>query len=315
MFGTGYLYDPFFLAHETGDSHPESSQRLEMMHTYVSAAPRAGSLLWVSSREASREQLCYVHSPRYVESIEAKCGEGFHCIDNFDTMVCEQSFNVARRAVGGVLEMCDYIVSGEIANGFCAIRPPGHHAESDTSSGFCLVNNIAIAARYLQLVHGIGRVAIIDWDAHHGNGTQQIFEEDPSVLYISLHQYPFFPGTGHEIETGTGLGTGYTLNIPMEASSRNRHYMNAFDEKVLPALEQFKPEFILISSGFDAHCDDDLSSLRLTTDSFYTFTMMLRNIACKYSLGRMVALLEGGYCARSMAESSAAVISALQETG
>lgn len=312
MYHTGYLFDPIFLAHDTGDVHPENYHRLEVLQKHVSSYPGYTSLLNIQPRRATPEQLAYAHAMTYIESIEEECRMGFHCIDNFDTMVCEKSYEVALNAVGGILEMCDYIMGGEIKNGFCAIRPPGHHAESDGSSGFCLFNNIAIAARYLQLKHGIGRIAIVDWDAHHGNGTQQIFEEDPSVFYVSLHQYPFFPGTGHEIENGSGLGRGYTMNIPMEANSKNRDYMSAFEEKIIPALNQFQPEFILVSSGFDAHADDILSSLRLSTDAFYAFTMMLKKVACKYANGRLMAILEGGYYAQSMAESTVAVISALQ---
>ena len=229
---------------------------------------------------------------------------GIEYLDSMDTAVCPESYDIALKAVGGSISMCDVIMEGRAVNGFCAIRPPGHHAEKNNAAGFCIFNNIAIAARYLQTRHGIKKIAIVDWDVHHGNGTQHSFENDNTIFYISLHQYPHhYPGTGSPSETGIGAGNGYTLNIPMQAGSGDREYLDAFRSRIIPVIDTFQPEIILISAGFDAHRSDPLSSIRLSTDSFAEFTRILKAAADRHSHSRMISFLEGGYDLGSLSDS------------
>jgi acetoin utilization deacetylase AcuC-like enzyme len=194
---------------------------------------------------------------------------------------------------------------------FCAGRPPGHHAETARVMGFCLFNNIAIGARYVQAKYGIERIAIVDWDVHHGNGTQEIFYDDPSVLYISLHQFPLWPGTGAVTETGSGKGEGFTLNCPMTPGSGEKEYLEAFRNRILPALHKFRPQLLMISAGFDAHKDDPLANIQLTEDSFATMTSMLMEISSKYCGGKIISVLEGGYDLRALARSVEAHLTTL----
>jgi acetoin utilization deacetylase AcuC-like enzyme len=210
-----------------------------------------------------------------------------------------------------VLAGVDAVISGVLNNVFCAVRPPGHHAESDTVMGFCLFNNVAVAARYAQEQYGVEKVAIVDWDVHHGNGTQEIFYEDPTVYYISTHQYPFYPGTGARTETGEGKGRGYTLNCPMRAYSGEEEYLEAFMKDIIPSLEAYKPDLLIISAGFDAHKDDPLANINLTEKNFAQFTAMLMEIADKYTGGKLVSVLEGGYNLQALSQSVEAHVRAL----
>jgi acetoin utilization deacetylase AcuC-like enzyme len=212
-----------------------------------------------------------------------------------DVSVCTESYDVALLAAGSALQLADHVINKKVDNGFALLRPPGHHAEMSMAMGFCLFNNIAVLARYLQNTHGVKKIAIIDWDVHHGNGTQHLFEEDPSVLYISIHQYPFYPGTGNYTETGTGKGVGATLNCPMPMGSSDRDYENVFIEKILPKLDEFNPEFILISAGFDAHKSDPLANINLSSDAFAWMTKRVMEKANQYCDNRIISLLEGGY--------------------
>jgi acetoin utilization deacetylase AcuC-like enzyme len=227
-----------------------------------------------------------------------------------DTAVCIKSYEVALRAVGGSIALCDEIMNGNAIHGFGTLRPPGHHAEYDYAAGFCIFNNIAIAAKYLQNKYSIKKIAIIDWDVHHGNGTQHSFEKDDTVLYISLHQFPHYPGTGSKHETGKSKGKGFTLNFPMPAGSGDREYLDIFNMEIIPALISFKPEVILISAGFDAHKSDPLSSIKLSTETYGTFTKMLIDVADTFSEGRIIGLLEGGYNLNILGECVNEVISA-----
>jgi acetoin utilization deacetylase AcuC-like enzyme len=252
---------------------------------------------------ASEEWILKTHSPSLYNLVEETCKRGSSAIDQDDTIVCTESFDVALLAVGGALAGVDAVASGILQNAFCAVRPPGHHATKKNPMGFCLFNNVAIAARYAQQHHGIGRIAIIDWDVHHGNGTQEIFFDDPSVLFVSLHQYPFFPGTGSRAEFGEGEGEGYTLNIPMRSGSEDKDYMEAFQKEILPMLDMFRPEFMLISAGFDAHRDDPLGNINLTEESFKKMTLMTMESADKHCHGKIVSVLEGGYNLSSLSKS------------
>ncbi len=313
MSKTAYLYNDIYLQHDTGYGHPERPERLEAINNKVISLPFYNDIIKVDIKQADLKYIELVHDRSYIDRVQKEIESGTVYLDSMDTVVCSKSFDIALYAVGGCLNMCDVIMSGEVNTGFCAVRPPGHHAEKSYAAGFCIFNNIAIAARYLQEEHNIERIAIVDWDVHHGNGTQHTFEMDPSVYYMSLHQYPHYPGTGASIETGIGKGKGYNLNIPMDGGSGDDEYLEAFETIIIPELERFKPEIILISAGFDAHTSDPLSSIYVSTDSYYIFTKLLQEIAAKYSKHRIIAMLEGGYDLEALADGVGKVLEAFVE--
>ncbi|MCP4134236.1 MAG: histone deacetylase [bacterium] len=292
---TAYLTSDVFLEHDTGYGHPERAERINAIDNKLRSAPYYNDLVRVKPCIRDMKYIEAIHSKSYIKDTRSQIEKGAPHLDSMDNPVCTRSYDVALQAVGGSLEMCDTIMKGDAVNGFCAVRPPGHHAEKEYAAGFCIFNNIAIAAKYLQSEYGVGNIAIIDWDVHHGNGTQHSFEQDRSIYYISTHQFPHYPGTGSLHEKGRGRGKGYTLNIPMEAGSSDTDYLRAFNKLIIPVLDTFKPEVLLISAGFDAHKLDPLSSIRLTTDGYYQFTRLLMEAAGKYSKNRVIAFLEGGY--------------------
>jgi acetoin utilization deacetylase AcuC-like enzyme len=251
----------------------------------------------IQPRRASQAELEAVHTREHIERIRAACERGGGALDGGDTFASPASYDVALLAAGAVVSAIDAVVSGKAASAFCAVRPPGHHAERDEPMGFCLFNNVAVGARYARQRHGIERVAILDWDVHHGNGTQHIFEEDPTVLYASLHQYPLYPGTGAASERGTGEGEGTTLNIPLPAGTDEKRYLEEFESSLLPALRAFAPGLLLISAGFDAHRDDPLANMLLTEESYAEFTRLVAPVA------PIVSVLEGGYNLQALASS------------
>lgn len=310
---TAYCFDPIYLQHDSGWGHPERAERLIAIDTKLQSFDFYEGLVRIKPVRADYSHIERIHSRDYILRVKHEIESGIDYLDSMDTGVCKKSFDVALYAVGGGLAMCDAIMRGDAVHGFCAVRPPGHHAERDYAAGFCIFNNIAIAARYLQYEHGIGRVAIVDWDVHHGNGTQHSFESDDSVLYISLHQYPYYPGSGSSRERGRDAGEGYTLNIPMSPGSGDEDYRDAFDDKIVPALDDFAPGFILISAGFDAHEADPLASIELSTGMYHTCTKMLKDVAARHSHSRIIAFLEGGYNLYAIAESSAAMMRAFTE--
>ena len=315
MSKTGLVYHPDYLKHQPGGGHPENPQRLQSIIEHLKKVSLWTQLVHIEPAMASEELLELVHTKEHIERVRWTSQQGFGCLDQGDTLVSKLSFAVAQLAVGGVLKTVDAVMKGTIDNAFAAIRPPGHHAESDRAMGFCLFNNIAIAARYLQQNWNLKRVLIVDWDVHHGNGTQHIFEEDPTVFYFSTHQYPYYPGTGSAKERGKGRGEGYTLNIPLAYGSDEEDYLRAFQQELVPAALSFKPDFILISAGFDAHKDDPLAGMRLTETSYYQFTQIIKNIASEACQGRIVSLLEGGYNLLSLSKSIEKHLTALMEDG
>jgi len=300
---TAYLYDDIYLNHETGWDHPECPERLLAVNKRISSAPFYKELLLVSPEEPAIEIIEAIHVPSYIQRIQREIESGAPYIDTMDTAVSRDSYKAALMAVGGAVAVCDLIGAGTVKNAFCAIRPPGHHAEKDYAEGFCLFNNIAIAAAYLKKTFLYEKIAIIDWDVHHGNGTQHSFYEDDSVYYMSLHQFPHFPGTGAIHERGTGKGEGFTLNLPMSPGDGDSQYLNTFHSRILPELESFKPDIILVSAGYDAHRADPLSSINLTTGCFYEMTSLLMEAADKFCNGRLIAFLEGGYNLDALANS------------
>lgn len=292
---TGFIFDERFLHHNAGRMHPESPKRLTVTMDFLNQKPWFSQLQSVSTQSADEESLFLVHSSAYIERAKESCAGGWRFLDTADVGICEDSFAIAKLAAGSVLALGDAVMQKQIQNGFALIRPPGHHAEENQAMGFCLFNNIAILAKYLQKKYGLEKVLILDWDAHHGNGTQHAFEEDPSVFYASLHQYPFYPGTGAWHEQGVGRGKGSTLNCPMSAGAGDKEFETAFVEKILPAANHFKPEIVLISAGFDAHKADPLASLNVSTEFYGWMTERMKEVAAKHSQSKIISLLEGGY--------------------
>jgi acetoin utilization deacetylase AcuC-like enzyme len=297
------LHHAAFLEHLTPVGHPERPDRLRALHTALDNQDFA-ALKRVEAPMAEPEATLLVHPQSYVDALRrAIPTEGVRRIDA-DTTASPGSWEAAMRGIGAALYAVDAVAKGEAANAFCAIRPPGHHAEPTVAMGFCLFNNVAIAARHAQKVHGLERIAIVDWDVHHGNGTQDIFWSDPSVLYASTHQMPLFPGTGALSETGAGN----IFNAPLSPGDGREHFRQAFLERILPAVRNFSPDLILISAGFDAHRRDPLAEINLDADDFAWATGKLMDIADQTAGGRVVALLEGGYDLKGLAVSAAAHI-------
>lgn len=294
----GWVYDRRFLDHDAGPSHVEGPERLEVVVRALQQAGLLAAMAPISFQAATPEQLALVHDPAYVELVRMLCDEGFTFIGSSDTGIGPKSYDVAALAAGGVLAACDAVMEGRVGRAFCAVRPPGHHAEADQALGFCLFNHVAVAAEHLIRNRHLARVAIVDFDVHHGNGTQHIFESRRDVFYISLHERPgslAFPGTGAAEETGLGDGAGFTLNVPLVRGSTDADYRSAMERQVLPALDRYRPEFILLSAGFDALMWDHVAHLSLEPASYRWMTQTLVDAADRHAKGRVVSSLEGGY--------------------
>ncbi len=301
---TGLVFDERYLQHLTGPLHPESPERLQAAIRGLEESGLLPRLVRVPAKPGPQHWIEAVHHIDYIMRFEEACLMGMDEFESPDNAICADTYDAARLAVGGVMEACRLVMAGEIDNAFCAVRPPGHHAELSQSMGFCYFNNVAIAARYLQREFGVDRVGIIDFDVHHGNGTEHLFNEDPSVFYYSIHEHPTFafPGTGRDFDKGVGRGFGFTLNTPMLPGSGDKEYREALKRDLLPAFFTFAPEFILVSTGFDAHADDDMSDIKLTADGFIWIMETIMELADRYSGGRMVSVLEGGYSIERLPE-------------
>jgi acetoin utilization deacetylase AcuC-like enzyme len=331
----GFCSSAQFVDHDTGPHHPERPDRIRAVHKAVrdvglvhssnpfpdfhldlglSPLKNAKPLIELEPIAASEQALLAVHSREHIEHVREACAAGT-ILDQGDTPVEPRSFATALLSAGAGLVCCDAVMSGRVRRAFVAGRPPGHHAEPDRAMGFCLFSNVAIAARYLQKKHGVERVAIVDFDVHHGNGTQAAFYSDPSVLFISLHQDPAtcYPGPGYEDEIGTGAGAGYTMNIPMHPGGENRAYIEAMERRVVPKLDAFRPQVLLLSAGFDAHKDDRLAQMKLDEDGFESITRSLVAVADHHCSGRVVSILEGGYNLRALGRSVVRHLAGLQE--
>ncbi len=293
--GTGLLLDRRYEDHDPGPGHPESPLRLRSVAAAVDRSGRKERLVPIPTRTATVAELGLVHSPAYVALAEREITSGARRLTTGDTDVGPESFDVARAATGGVLNAVDAIFAGRVSNAFCAVRPPGHHATADRGMGFCIFNHVAVAARYAQEKHGAERVVIIDWDVHHGNGTQDIFYENGSVFYFSTHQHPWYPGTGLADETGTGAGEGATLNVPLPAGTTIEPLRTAFRDAFLPAMDRFRPDLLILSAGFDARQGDPLGGFLLRDEDFAELTGVLGDLADRSCGGRLLSVLEGGY--------------------
>jgi acetoin utilization deacetylase AcuC-like enzyme len=304
----GVVEDPRFRAHRAPFDHPERPERLLPVHEAIAA--RAGELRPMAARAAEDEELLLAHGPAHLQQVRDAVDHGRGQLDA-DTYVCAESLAVARLAAGSAADLACAVARGELAAGFAAVRPPGHHAEPDRPMGFCLFNNIAVAARALQRSERLDRILIVDWDVHHGNGTQARFEEDPSVLFFSTHQFPYYPGTGAAGERGRGRGEGETVNVPLPAASGDAEYVGAFQRLLVPVALRFRPEMIIVSAGFDAHREDPLASMEVSEAGFRGLAGIVRSLADELCGGRMVCVLEGGYAEASLREGTRALLDVL----
>jgi acetoin utilization deacetylase AcuC-like enzyme len=294
---TGFVYDDRYLLHDTGEFHPESPERLRVICKRLSESGILEKLTLIEAYKANQKWIEMVHNIHYIMRFDEACISGFPDFEHPDNAICRDTYEVAYLAVGGVLRAIDMVMDGEIDNAFCAVRPPGHHAEVDKPMGFCYFNNVAIGARYVQKEYGIKRVAIIDFDVHHGNGTQHIFDRDPTVFYYSIHEHPSFayPGTGREFEVGVGEGDGYTVNSPVLPGKGDEEYRRMIMQDLVPGIKKFQPEFLILSAGFDAHQSDLMSGTNLSTDGYDFVSEVIMNLANRFTDGKVVSVLEGGY--------------------
>lgn len=308
---TGYTYDPTHTAHaEAG--HPERPERLERTMALLAERGALEGLTAIEPAEASHEALERVHPEAYLGVLEAFCARGGGRLDA-DTYATAASFEVARRAAGGLLRLTDAVLEGELANGFALPRPPGHHARPLAAMGFCLLSNVALAARHAQAAHGLERVMIVDFDVHHGNGTQEAFEADPSVLVVSSHRFPFYPGTGALEETGAGPGEGATVNIPLPAGTADAELLALYRRLLPPLAARFRPELVLVSAGYDAHRLDPLGDCSLSVRGLTDLLLVAMEVAEAHASGRLVATLEGGYDVEALAQCVLAAFTVLQD--
>jgi acetoin utilization deacetylase AcuC-like enzyme len=305
----GLIYDPVYLKHDTGD-HVENRSRLVATMGLLEESGLLDRLTRLSPRAATAEEIALVHSRDHVARVQGYSARGGGWLDG-DTVASPDSFTVALYAVGGVLRGVDAIVAGEVDQAFALVRPPGHHATPDYAMGFCLFNNVAIAAKYAMASHGLERVLIADFDVHHGNGTEETFYGDPNVLYFSTHQYPHYPGTGAVAEDGVAEGKGTTVNVPLPAFCGDEEYRRAYTEILVPVARRFRPQLILVSAGYDAHRDDPLAAMQVTVDGFAAITGILKELAAEFCGGRLLLSLEGGYHLQALAHSIRATLEVL----
>jgi len=306
----GVHCDACYERHDTGICHPESPERYRVLRRALETLPP--DIVRLPTRRALVSEILLAHEHYYHDVVYRDAESFSDCLRTGDTAICEESYDVALEATGAVLAAVDAVMDGEVSRAFCAVRPPGHHASSARGMGFCIFNHVAIAARYLQSHHGLHRIAIVDWDVHHGNGTEAIFSEDPEVLYISLHEEGMYPYTGAASEQGQGEGRGMTLNLPLPFNSTGAVALAAWDEFIAPAIESFEPEFMLISCGFDALATDPIGGLRWEPATFTALTQRAVALARKWCGGRLVSVLEGGYDPEGLATAALAHVAALR---
>lgn len=294
----GLIYDRRFLQHDTGEDHPECPQRLEAILRAIEKAGWNLTLVRIPFRQASAAELAQVHEPAYVDLVRMMCDAGFNFVGSRETRVCPGSYDIAALAAGGVLAACDWAMGGSGRRVFCAVRPPGHHAEADQAMGFCLFNNVAVGAAHALAHHRLRRVAIVDFDVHHGNGTEDMFHDDPRVLFCSTFQHPYYPYCGAD------SGNDHVINVPLPAMTGSEGFRAAVERHWMPALERFEPQLVFISAGFDAHREDPLAYLQLEDEDYGWVTRRIVEVAERHAGGRIVSTLEGGYNTASLARSA-----------
>ncbi len=314
MAHTGLIRDDAYLEHITSDFHPEHPDRLRAVYSVLEDRELQDGIDRLEAREATAEEIQWIHTESYYQTIESTRNCGHRQLDP-DTHVSSQSYRVAKLAAGGLCALLDAVCSGKVKNGFALVRPPGHHAEAGRGMGFCIYNNIAIAARYAQHRGLAEKVLIVDWDLHHGNGTQHAFESDPSVLYFSSHQYPYYPGTGSVEEIGREPARGYTVNAPLAGGQGDEDFIQIYQEILEPIAARFEPDLVLVSAGFDTYYRDPLGGMRVTEDGYAELTRILMRMAAASCQGKIVFTLEGGYHLEGLSQSIKRVLLTLQETG
>jgi acetoin utilization deacetylase AcuC-like enzyme len=311
MATTALSADPICREHLAGKPHPERPERFDVVLEALRGSGALDQMVHLGPRAATVEELLLCHTPEYLRVAKRDVDAGLGCLSTGDTDIDRHSWDAAVRAAGGVLEAVDAVMAGRARNAFCVVRPPGHHATASRGMGFCLLNNVALAVRYAQRRYGTGRVLIVDWDVHHGNGTQEIFYSDPSVFFFSTHQWPLYPGTGRADEVGDGAGQGTTMNFPFPAGSGREEILGAVENSLLPAADRFRPDLVLISAGFDSRIGDPLGRFTLTDEDFADLTRRVMEMADRYAGGRVVSMLEGGYNLEGLASAASAHVDAL----
>jgi len=308
MSKTGIVRDDFYKKHINGYSHPECPERLEVIYKMLDQPEINGLFKKIFPREATEEEITAVHAPSYYRTVsETALRRGITPLDA-DTSAGPDSFRAAKLAAGGFLSLLEIVQDGLLGNGFALVRPPGHHAEANRAMGFCIFNNAAIGALYLIKKFTLNKVLIVDWDLHHGNGTQHSFYDNSQILYFSTHQYPYYPGTGNFGEVGEGKGKGFTINVPLQPGAGDEEYSTIFREILIPIAREFSPDFILVSAGFDIHFDDPLGGMRVTPEGFASLTRMLMDCAQGICNGKLAMVLEGGYGLKGLRDSVRAVL-------
>ncbi|MBA7524006.1 Histone deacetylase-like amidohydrolase [subsurface metagenome] len=297
----GYVYDPIYLKHDTGQ-HPENAKRLEVIISHLEGTGLKQQLTPIKPRVASVEELALAHDERYISYIQGVAQGGGGWLDG-DTVMSADSYEAALYAAGGVIRATEAVMNGEVGSAFALVRPPGHHATYEQAMGFCLFNNLAIATKYALAHYQLERILIVDFDVHHGNGTQSVFYDNPQVLYISTHEYPFYPGTGSIEETGGRAADGTTINIPLPAGSGDAEYLEVFEQIIIPAAIRFKPQLILVSAGYDAHWADELALMQVSVTGFAQMVKIIKRLGDELCDGRLVFTLEGGYNLTALAAS------------
>ncbi len=308
---TALVADADSKLHYTGEGHPERAERFDAVTRAIEQAGLHKGVLRVEARPATEDELALCHTRGYIQIVKREVAAGHRNLSTGDTAISPRSLDVALKAAGGVLNAVDAVIAGKARRAFCVVRPPGHHATPSIGMGFCLFNNVAIAARYAQRKHGVERVLIADWDVHHGNGTQDIFYSDGSVFFFSTHQSPWYPGTGAADERGEGKGKNCILNCPFPAGSGRQQILGAFREKLAPAAAAFRPDLVLVSAGFDSRLGDPLGRFTLSDEDFQQLTSVLLEIAAKSASGRLISVLEGGYNLAGLASAAVAHVKAL----
>lgn len=309
----GLVWDVRYANHDTGQGHPENATRLNAIEKELRSKGTWKQLKIVEPRLSDDKWILLAHPKSYLDLVKQAHEQKLSRLPTGDTNFSPKSLETSRLAVGGILEACDLVMAKKLSSAFCATRPPGHHAERAKGMGFCVFANVAIAAKYLQEKHGLERILVIDWDVHHGNGTYDVLKNDPKVFQFHVQQAGIYPGTGAATEVGEGEAKGQTINVPLPRGAGKDAFVKAIDEKLIPAMNEFKPQFILISAGFDAHKDDLLGGLQLASEDYAVLTNKIREIADKHCKGRIVSVLEGGYNLQALAESVRLHIEALME--